>query len=289
MAMSATILDGRAAREALIPGLIERIKSLSFVPTLAIIQVGDRPDSTSFIGAKKSFAKKIGVTVKHIQVPESVSQQKLIGIVRECNADKDIHGIIVQLPLPVSLDRRAVIEAIDPRKDADALTSYRVERWSKGGEDALLPATARGIREILAHYRIALSGKRVCVVGRSDLVGTPIAAMCRDAGAAVTVCHSKTLDLPAETKKADILIVAAGKPGLIGKEHVHQGQIVIDVGINTVHGEKLEDEVEGKKLVGDADFEAVKGIVSAITPVPGGVGPMTVLALFENLVDLCKN
>jgi methylenetetrahydrofolate dehydrogenase (NADP+)/methenyltetrahydrofolate cyclohydrolase len=199
------------------------------------------------------------------------------------------------------LDRSAVINAIDPAKDVDALTSTSVAKWQEGRNGnsgrnnsgdgyakCIMPATARGVRELLENYKIDLNGKKVTVVGRSDLVGKPIAAMCRNAGATVTVCHSKTVDLVADTKNADILIVAVGKPKLIGKEHINSRQVVIDVGINTILGEKLDDEIPGKRLVGDVDFEAVKDIVSAISPVPGGVGPMTVLALFENLVDLCR-
>lgn len=282
------ILDGRKTRDALVPELIEKIKALSFTPTLAIIQVGERSDSTSYINAKKSFAKKIGVSVDHIQVPETTSEQEIINTIKKCNEDPHIHGIIVQLPLPLAISRDAVINSIDPKKDVDGLTPFWVKKWSKGEKDSILPATARGVSDLLKHYKIGLSRKKVCVVGRSALVGTPIAAMCRREGAEVVVCHSKTADLAEETKKADIVIVAVGKPGLIGVAHVKPGQVIIDVGINSVMGEKLEDEVADKKIVGDVDFDAVKDVVSAITPVPGGVGPMTVLALFENLIDLCK-
>ncbi len=287
--MSATILSGLETREALLPGLIERVKNLSYVPTLAIIQVGNRPDSTSFIRAKKNFAKKIGITEKHIQVAETISQSELIEIVRKCNADKGIKGIIVQLPLPIEIDREAVIDTIDPAKDVDALTASSVKRWFEGREEAILPATARGIRTLLKQYKIDLFGKKVTVIGRSMLVGKPIITMCLNENATVTVCHSKTPDLARETSPADVLIVAAGRPGLVGAEHVRNGQVVVDVGINTVRGEKLDDEVEGTKLVGDVDFGPVSAKVGAITPVPGGVGPMTVFSLFENLLDLCEN
>ena len=286
--MSAHILSGTAARDALIPALIERVKRLSYIPTLAIIQVGDRPDSTSYIRSKKLFAKKVGVAEKHIQASEGISQAELTKIIQECNADALIQGIIVQLPLPSHLNRDETIDAIDPRKDVDALTSYRIGRWQKD-QHALLPATARGVKELLAYYDISLAGKKVCVIGRSKLVGEPIAAMCRNGGATVAVCHSKTPDISAETLQADVVIAAVGKPGLIQARHVKPGQTIIDVGINTVKGEKLEEEIGGRKLVGDADFEGIKDIVVAITPVPGGVGPMTVLGLFENLIDLCEN
>ena len=285
--MSAIILSGREVRDTLTPELTKRIRALPFTPALAVIQVGDRPDSTSYIKAKKTFADKVGVKMKHIQVPENTLPEPLTKIIEQCNADKTVQGIVVQLPLSAGLDREAVINAIDPGKDTDALTSYSMKRWQGGETGALLPATARGVREIMAYYRIDLSGRQVCVVGRSDLVGKPVAAMCFAAGAKVTVCHSKTSDLAAETRKADVLIVAAGRPGLIGREHVKDGAVVIDIGINKVTGERLEDEIPGTRLVGDVDLDAVKDTASAITPVPGGVGPMTVLALFENLIDLC--
>ncbi|MDE1940800.1 MAG: bifunctional 5,10-methylenetetrahydrofolate dehydrogenase/5,10-methenyltetrahydrofolate cyclohydrolase [Patescibacteria group bacterium] len=290
-----TILDGRACREALMPRLSERVKALPTVPTLAIIQVGDRPDSTSFINAKKAFARKLGVNEKHIKASEDVSQSELIDIIGECNRDAAIKGIIVQLPLPVGLDKDAVIEAIDPRKDVDALTAVSVKGWLEGREDAILPATARGIRTLLGHYKIDLFGKRIAVIGRSMLVGKPIAAMCLNENATVSVCHSKTPDLAAELKAADIIIVAAGRPGLVGGKHVRKGQVVIDVGINRPTGEKLDEEIEesgGQKeapaLVGDVDFISAAKKASAITPVPGGVGPMTVFSLLENLIDLCQ-
>lgn len=282
------ILDGRKTRDEMMVELIERIKKLQFRPILAIVQVGDRSDSTTYIKSKKSFADRIGVEIIHIRLPESVSQIDLIHNIEELNLDSAVNGIIVQLPLPISIDRDVVIDAIDPKKDVDGLTPTNVNGWSEGRRDVTLIATARGVRELFKRYGIGLFGKKVTVVGRSKLVGAPIAAMCSNEGAVVTVCHSKTTDLVKETRDADIIIVAAGKPNLITADHVRVGQVIIDVGINTVIGEKLDDEIMTKKLVGDVDFEAVKGIVSAITPVPGGVGPMTVVSLFENLIDLCE-
>lgn len=286
--MSATIISGIEARDAHFKTLKERLGTLMHVPTMTIIQIGQRPDSTSFIRGKKRFGDKLGVITNHIEVDESISQPELIELIEKCDKDKNIHGIIVQLPLPLHLDRDTIINTISPHKDVDALTATNVARWLEGVEDAILPATARGVRELLAHYNISLFNAHVVILGRSDLVGKPLAAMCVNEGANVMVCHSKTPDLISETMRADILISAVGKPNLIQAKHVKKGAVVIDVGINTVKGEKLEDEVEGTKLVGDVDFDAVKEIASAISPVPGGVGPMTVLALFENLVDLCK-
>jgi methylenetetrahydrofolate dehydrogenase (NADP+) / methenyltetrahydrofolate cyclohydrolase len=278
IAMSATILDGRATRDALIPGLQQKIADLGFVPTLAIIQVGERADSTAFINAKKSFAAKIGVLEKHVQIPETATQEEVISAVRLLNDDVNIHGIIVQLPLPTNIDGDTVIESIDPLKDTDCLTSANLKIAAAGLSD-VQPATARGIKELLVHHSILLEGKRVAVVGRSKLVGTPIAEMCRKAGAEVVTAHRGTEDVKSLTQSADIIIVATGQPLLIGKGHVKRGQVIIDVGIT---------RTADSGLVGDVDFNAVKEIVSAISPVPGGVGPMTVFALFENLVDLCK-
>jgi methylenetetrahydrofolate dehydrogenase (NADP+)/methenyltetrahydrofolate cyclohydrolase len=289
--MPARLLSGLEAREARMPALAEKIKKLGRAPVLAIIQVGDREDSSAYIRAKKSFAAKIGVKVEHISIPDSAAESEVISTIDRCNADGSIDGIIVQLPLPERLNRDNVINAVDPSKDADALTSKQ-EEWRTGyGVWSLMPATARGVRELLDQYGISLEGKKVAIVGRSALVGAPVAEMCRKEGAEVAVCHRGTPDISAETKKADIVIVAAGHPKLIGPECVKPGQVVIDIGINTVAGEKLEDEIAEKKLVGDVDFEAVAPILGdagAISPVPGGVGPMTVLGLFENLVDLCN-
>ncbi len=274
--MGSTIIDGRKTREAHVLELVARIKQLSFTPKLAIIQVGNRADSTSYIRAKKLFAARIGVNVSHEQFAETISQDELLRSIKKLNESEDVQGIIVQLPLPGHIERDAVIGSIDPSKDVDALTPTNVDKWMEG--KGIMPATARGVRELLAFYKVDLMGKNVTVVGRSDLVGKPIAVMCRNEGATVTVCHSKTVDLVAGTKTADILIVAVGKPGLIKVDHVKNGAVVIDVGISRIGEEQL---------AGDVDFGPVSLTVSAISPVPGGVGAMTVLAIFENLVDLC--
>ncbi len=274
------LLDGKKTREAYTAKLIERIKELSFTPQLVIFQVGNRADSIVFINAKKAFAKKIGVKEAHIIFPETISESDLIKEVKKYNADTEVQGIIVQLPLPLHIDSDKVIDSMDRRKDIDGLTSYNVKHWMNGREDAVIPATTRGIKELFDFYNIDLFGKKVTMVGRSSLVGKPTAVMCLNQNATVTICHSKTANLAEETKKADILIVAIGKPHFIGKEYVHKDQIIVDIGIT-----RLEDGT----LSGDVDFEKVKDIVGMITPVPGGVGQMTVLALFENLIDACYN
>lgn len=274
------LLDGKKVREERTPVLVKRLKALSFVPCLVIIQIGNRLDSTAFISAKKAFAKKLGVKEIHIQLEEKVTGKEIISVIQKYNEDQEVQGIILQLPLPIQIDSDEVIDAILPSKDIDGLTSYNVKRWMNGHENAFMPATTRGIKELLEYYSIDLFGKKVTMVGRSSLVGKPTAFMCLNQNATVTICHSKTVELVNETKKADILIVAIGKPGFIGKTFVSKGQVVIDVGIT-----RLSDG----KLSGDVNFEEAKSIVGSLTPVPGGVGQMTVLALFENLVDACYN
>ena len=288
-----TILSGRVARDELKKSLAAKIKSLqekqglpSPLPlTLAIIQVGDRADSTAYINGKKKFATEIGVEVKLIHLQENIGQEEIVAEIQKLNQDKKITGIIVQLPVPKNLDERVILDSIYPAKDVDAITSTNVKKWTVQGLP-LYPATARGVGELLDFYKIPLKGKRVCVIGRSKFVGTPIACLCRAQGALVTICHSKTVDLVKETLAADVIISVVGKAGLITSEHVRSDQVVVDVGLSRA-------SVDGKtKLVGDVDFEKVKAVLGdspagggAITPVPGGVGPMTVLALFENLVD----
>jgi methylenetetrahydrofolate dehydrogenase (NADP+)/methenyltetrahydrofolate cyclohydrolase len=320
-----TILSGLIVHDELKKSLAAKIKALQEKRggsplTLAIIQVGNRADSTAYINGKKKFATEIGVIVKLVNFQENVSQEEIIYEIKKINQDKEITGIIVQLPLPKHFDEQAILDAVDPAKDADAITFTNIKRWTVDGESlqeepldntrvalvkadqykgspctTMYPATARGISELLDFYKISLKGKRVCVIGRSKFVGTPIAALCRAKGALVTICHSKTTDLKKETLASDIIISAVGKAGLITAEHVHEGQVVIDVGISEVVGDmkdKESKEEKKRKLVGDVDFEKVKAVIGekgAITPVPGGVGPMTVLALFENLVDCAIN
>jgi methylenetetrahydrofolate dehydrogenase (NADP+)/methenyltetrahydrofolate cyclohydrolase len=261
------LIDGRKAREYYIPILQGKIKAFSFIPQLAIIQVGNRSDSDSFIKAKKSFAKKISVREIHVQLADTVTQDEIIAIIKKYNQDLTVQGIIVQLPLPIHLNQNTIIDSIDLKKDVDGLVSGT----------SFIPATARGIGELFDFYNIDLKNKNVAVIGRSRLVGSPIARMCEKRGAHVTVCHKGTENISEITRKTDIVIVAIGQPKLIDEKYFSNDQIVIDVGITKIDG----------VIYGDVDFEKVKDTVSMITPVPGGVGQMTVLALFENLVDAC--
>jgi methylenetetrahydrofolate dehydrogenase (NADP+)/methenyltetrahydrofolate cyclohydrolase len=264
------LLDGRKAREHYISLLQKRISELSFTPCLVIIQIGNRPDSDAFIKAKKSFALKIGVKEIHAQLPENANEAEVISIIQKYNEDASVQGIIVQLPLPKHLNPDKIIEAIAPTKDTDGLTLDHIS----------MPATARGVKELLEFYNVSLPGKKVTVIGRSKLVGTPIAEMCEKENAILTVCDSKTADIPEKARGSDILVVAIGKKNFIDESYVKPGQVVVDVGIT---------RDEAGMLVGDVDFLKVSSIVEMITPVPGGVGQMTVLALFENLIDACYN
>ncbi len=263
------LLDGKKAKEHYLEQLKTRILFLSSTPKLVVIQVGDREDSNSYIRSKKLFAEKLGAEVLHDKLSDKVKKEEIIKLIKKHNKDKGVNGIIVQLPLPEHLNADEIINTIDPKKDVDGLTDNAI----------FTPATARGIKELLEFYNIKLKNKKVTILGRSKIVGKPTAIMCENEGAKVTVCHSKTENVPDKTKKADIVIVAIGKPNFINEKYISKGQILVDVGITKV----------GDKLLGDIDFEKVKNLASMITPVPGGVGQMTVTALFENLVDSCYN
>lgn len=300
------ILDGKRARAALAARLKERISKLSKRPVLAIIQVGNREESSAYIKSKTAFSQDIGAEVVHIKFPELASETEIIDRIKSLNDDKNINGILVQLPISENLPKEKIINSIDPKKDVDGLTDVVAKARAGGDRNAIMPATARGVMELLEFYKIRVTGKKVAVLGRSILAGAPIKEAIIFAGGMTTVCHSNT---PIEeeiktTKESDIIIVAIGKPKFLTTEFFTAGanQVVVDVGINRmVSGEvlrgqtsnfgrgltslKLQEEIPQTKFVGDVDFENVAPMVSAITPVPGGVGQMTVLALFENLFD----
>jgi len=271
---SPKILSGTVVRDIRLAELVNRFEILKPTPEIAIIQVGNRADSTAYINAKINFAKKVGVVVHHIHLidsKEKITQEKIIAEIQRCNSNPLIKGVIVQLPLPEHVNKDEVINSIDPCKDIDGLTATNMRLLSSGRTEAIVPATARGVIELLKYYMINLKNKKVTVVGRSALVGRPIAQLCVNAGAIVSVAHSKTVDLVKETKDADIIIVAVGKENLIKAENVKPGQVIIDIGQ-------------------DVDFENVTKVLGksgSITPAIGGVGPMTVFCLFENLADIC--
>lgn len=290
----AQILDGKALNEKIAEELTAQVAKLDPKPKLAIIQVGDVAESNAYIGRKIKFGEKIGAAVEHIKFPETVSQKELIDELLTMNDEPSIHGIIVQLPIPKHLDKDAVIDSIDPKKDVDGQTAVNLKHLWEGKKDGFIPATTKGVITILDHYKIPIDRQNVVVIGRSSLVGKPTALAFLMRDATVTICHKATKNLPAYTKAADIIAVAAGKPNLLGKEHVVRGQTVIDIGINAVeNGDEdsplgVSGEVSPRKLVGDVNFSEVEPIVKAITPVPGGVGPMTVASLFQNLLEAYK-
>ncbi len=279
------ILDGKKVALRIKNKLTEEIAGFSKPPKLAIFQVGDNPESTLYIKKKKEFAEQIGAQVEHFRFADSIDQESLARELKKVNVDRNFHGIILQLPLPSHLGSSSFFDEIDCQKDVDGLSSVNLKKlWNKevGG---FIPATAKGVLNILDFFEISLSGKRVVIIGRSALVGKPIALAFLNRDATITVSHRKTENLSEISRQAEILVVAIGQPNFVDEKFVSPGQIVIDVGINSLPTGKLEEEISGRKIVGDVDFEAVKDIVEAITPVPGGVGPLTVSALFENLIS----
>jgi methylenetetrahydrofolate dehydrogenase (NADP+) / methenyltetrahydrofolate cyclohydrolase len=272
------ILDGRKARDFYKARLTERVSKLARKPCLAIVQVGNNPESAVYIGQKKLFGASIGAQVEHVHLGSGISFADLSNVIKGLNERANVNGIIVQLPLPAHLDKLSVINLIDPKKDTDGLTDLNQALLSKGAPHCI-PATAKGVATLLDFYSIPISGKSVVVLGRSRLVGSPAADLMRMRGATVSVCHSKTTNPKDIAQTADILIVAIGKPGHVDASYVKKGAVVVDVGLTSVAG----------KLKGDVDQESVSKIASALTPVPGGVGPMTVLSLFDTLITSADN
>ncbi len=275
--MSAKLIDGKAIAQGFRAELairVERLANAGIVPSLAVVIVGDDPASKVYVRNKAMASETIGMRSQVHALPAETSQATLIAIVKGLNADPSVHGILVQLPLPKHLASRAVIEAIDPAKDVDGFHYDNVAALVVG-EPAFYPCTPWGVMKLLEHESIAIEGAHAVVVGRSNIVGKPMALMLLHAGATVTICHSKTRDLGAMTRQADILVAAVGKAHMIAADMVKPGAVVIDVGMN-----RLADG----KLVGDVDFAAAAPIAAYITPVPGGVGPMTIAMLLANTV-----
>lgn len=264
------ILDGKKVRDEMVDSLKERLKDCDKM--LVIILVGDREDSKRYVKHKVILAEKIGVKTKMILCSDMVPEDKLISTIQSLNNDESVGGIILQIPLPNHIDKQKVLDNISVEKDVDALSSASWEKINNN-EDCIYPATATGIVELLDKYDIEINGKNVAVIGRSNLVGKPVAILLKRRGANVTVCHTKTENIPEITKKSDIIISATGVAGLVTKDYVSEGQVIVDVGINA-------------GLVGDVDFDEVGKIVEYITPVPGGVGPMTVISIFQNFAQL---
>lgn len=273
--MSALLLSGRNVADALLESLKDDIKKLS--PKLVVVQVGDDAASTSYITQKLKSCTSVGLRHEHKHLPDATELPELMALIDALNKDADVSGFIIQLPLPKHLQTSVpqIIRAIDPKKDVDGFGAYNLGKMflSTTFED-LPPATPAGVIELLRYYKIPIEGKHAVVVGHSNIVGKPLAVMLLNRSATVTVCHIKTKNLKQHTEQADILCVAVGKAGLITKDMVKPGAVVIDIGITRM----------GEKLLGDVDFDNVKEIASAITPVPGGVGPLTVASLIRNCV-----
>ncbi len=273
--MTAKLLAGKPVAEALLASLKEKVKELD--PKLVVVQVGNDPASASYIKQKLKSCDAVGMRHDHVHLQENATFEDVLHAVGTLNNDPDVAGFIVQLPLPDHLQPHVpdIIRAIDPKKDIDGFGAYNLGKMflSKDFEH-LPPATPAGILEMLSFYKIPIAGTRCVIIGRSNIVGKPLAVMLLNRDATVTVCHSRTPDLPSVTKTADILVAAVGKPKLVTADMVKEGAVVIDVGVNRTE--------EG--LRGDVDFEEVARIASAITPVPGGVGPLTVASLIRNCV-----
>lgn len=270
--MSAGLLSGKAVAAALTEELKTALQTLPFSPQLVVVRVGEDPASVAYVRGKDRTAKALGLRSRVEVLPETTDQDTLMRLVQELSADPEVDGILVQDPLPPHLDIRAVQEAVDPAKDVDGFHPVNVGRLWNGG-DALVPCTPAGLVRILDHYNLPIEGREVVIVGRSTLVGKPAAALFLARHATVTVAHSRTKDLAAVTRKADILVAAVGRHALLTPEMVKPGAVVLDVGINRVEG----------KLKGDVHPD-VADVAGYLTPVPGGVGPMTVAMLMQNTV-----
>lgn len=272
------LINGKEVAEHIKLQVKNEIKTLDLKPALAVIVVGDNPASKVYVNNKKKACKAVGIESIEYTLPENTTEEELLNVIDYCNISRCIHGILVQLPLPKHINESKILERICPEKDVDGFTAINTGKLWQGKYD-LAPCTAMGIIELLDYYGYDIAGQHCVVVGRSNIVGKPVAALLLKRNATVTICHSKTQNLSEITKQADILISAVGKPNFITWGMVKQGAIVIDVGIN---------RDENGKLCGDVDFEDVKDKVLAITPVPGGVGPMTVAMLMKNTLVAAK-
>lgn len=283
--MAAALIDGKAIAQKLRAELAIRVtefrRSTNIVPHLAAVLVGDDPASAVYVRSKQKGCEQMGMGSSLHTLPANTSQAELLDVVQKLNADRTVHGILVQLPLPRQIDTKAVLDAVDPRKDVDCFHPINVGLLVQG-RARFLPCTPHGCQQLLVESGIEISGKHVAVIGRSEIVGKPLAMMLMQKGpnanATVTVCHSQTRNLPEVTRAADILVAAIGVAEFVKAKMVKPGAVVIDVGMNR----------PADKLVGDVDFEDVSRVASAITPVPGGVGPMTIAMLLENTLTAAR-
>ena len=285
------ILSGKDVSQSVYKSLLNRIsilKDQNITPGLAVVIVGEDPASQVYVRSKTKKFKQLNLNTESFKLPDSTSEDELLKLIHSLNKNDQFHGILVQLPLPKQINSQRVLETIDPKKDVDGFHPENVGLLSIG-RPRFVPCTPKGIMRILSHYNIDLKGKHVVVVGRSNIVGRPISILTslKQAGAngTTTLCHSGTSNIPGFTRSADIVIVALGVPQFLTGEMLKDGAVVIDVGINRIDA----DTEKGYRLVGDAHWESISSKISAATPVPGGVGPMTIAMLVENTVEAAEN
>ena len=288
--MSAKIIDGKLLaanlRGEIAAGVTRLKEEKGIVPGLAVILVGDNPASVSYVTAKEKACVEAGMLSREIRLSADIAEEKLLSTIAELNADPAIHGILVQLPLPKGFDEKKIINSISPDKDVDGFTPVNVGRMMIG-EECFLPCTPHGIVKLIEFSGMNLKGKHAVVIGRSNIVGKPVAALLarKETNATVTLCHTGTPDIAAFTKQADVVVVAAGRPDTVTGDMLKSGAVVIDVGVNRIPD---ASRPKGFRLVGDADFDSCAAVASAITPVPGGVGPMTITMLLWNTLESAK-
>ena len=276
--MVAEVINGKELSMELKEEMRHEVENLLVVPHLTVVLVGDNPASRSYVNGKKRASEEVGIRSEIIELPDSVSEKELLEIIHQLNQNEAVHGILVQLPLPKQINVQHIIESIDPKKDVDGFHPINIGRMMTG-QDTFLPCTPYGIIKMLQSKNITIEGKHAVVMGRSNIVGKPVGQLLLNENATVTYCHSKTKNLQEITKQADILIVAIGRPNVINKEYLKEGAVVIDVGIN---------RIEDGTLTGDVDFDSAKEVASYITPVPRGVGPMTITMLLHNTIKAAK-
>jgi methylenetetrahydrofolate dehydrogenase (NADP+)/methenyltetrahydrofolate cyclohydrolase len=280
----ATLIDGKAVAAKVRERVTARVTALAakgVVPGLTVVLVGDDPASAVYVKNKGAACAEVGMRGETIRLPATTKQAELNALVDKLNADPKVHGILVQMPLPKQLDAEAILTRIDPAKDVDGFHPVNVGRMLVGNPDGFVPCTPAGVMALLREYKVRTAGAHAVVIGRSNIVGKPMMALLVQPGtdATVTVCHSRTKDIAALTRTADIVVAAVGKPRMVTGDMLKPGAVVIDVGINRIDD---PSHPKGSRIVGDVDFESAARVASLITPVPGGVGPMTIAMLLEN-------
>ena len=288
--MTAELIDGKAIAEKVRSQIAERVSDMraqnDYTPGLATVLVGEDPASQTYVGMKQRMCEKLGIRSIGHTLPADASQEEVESLVSELNADPEVNGILVQLPLPGHLDEEAVLNKIDLAKDVDGFHPVNIGRLAMKGRNPLfIPCTPYGVMVMLEEAGVETSGAEAVVVGRSNIVGLPVAMLLQKANATVTICHSRTRDLKAHTQRADILIAAIGRAEMITGDMIKPGAAVIDVGVNRVDDPEAK---RGYRLVGDVEFDTAKEVAGAITPVPGGVGPMTIAMLMRNTLHAAE-